>query len=107
MCDEKGQLTRRGGCIPGEEQPGTGIHCNPLYSAAKMKEIRREQALARVTKMLSAHLASSSGAREAFNLQKSKHLGTLSKWPMLPSAGLETRSLVKDKAKCAVLLFCT
>lgn len=46
----------------GNAESGTDVHCNPLYSAAQMREIRREQALARVTRMLNAHLASSNGS---------------------------------------------
>lgn len=46
----------------GSAQPSMDMHCNPLFSAAKMKEVRREQALARVTKMLSAHFAASNGS---------------------------------------------
>ena len=47
--------------VSGEEGASTDVHCNPLYSEAKMKETRRSEALARVTRMLNAHMASSAG----------------------------------------------
>ena len=45
----------------GQAEANTDVHCNPLYSEAKMKEIRRSEALARVTRMLNDHMASTSG----------------------------------------------
>ena len=47
--------------VSGEEGASTDVHCNPLYSEAKMKEIRRNEALARVTRMLNDHMGSTSG----------------------------------------------